>query len=121
MTSIVVLAIGASVVLCYDTAAALASRRFGFRYSRAQIGSYLLYAAIGYATVRNGTAVTPYTAGAVIGLVDVTAGWAVSWAIGPGRPPSGTLVPRQWLFIAAIMVMVAGICGMLGGALARSL
>jgi hypothetical protein len=111
-------------VLLFDLVASLAARQFEFPYVRASVGSYFLYLLFGFLAGRNGRghrAQAGATAAAVAGMVDVSLGWAISWAIGPGRPPSGTLSPIAWMITAAVVVLFAAAIGYIGGVLgARS-
>ncbi len=50
-----------------------------------------------------------------MGITDSTIGWAVSWFIGPGRLPVGTLTPLIWLISAAFVVFLGAIYGVVGG------
>lgn len=111
-----VVAIGAVAVIAYDAVTALASHQFGFAYTRAAVGSYLLYAMVGYFAAKSDGLRSAVRAGATIGLIDASVGWAVSWAIGPGRPSNGALTPVPWLVIAVIVASSATICAAIGSA-----
>jgi hypothetical protein len=114
-----VIVLGACAVVMFDLVASLAARHFGFAYARATIGSYALYFAIGFFAAKasplnaiDGAA----AAGAVAGFVDASAGWLVSWQVGPGRLPSGArLTATQWLRVAIIVTAVAAAIGAIGG------
>jgi hypothetical protein len=54
-----------------------------------------------------------------MGLIDATIGWAISWAIGPGRTPDGTLPLPRWIAAAALVMLTASICAAVGGFGAR--
>jgi hypothetical protein len=111
---------GAIAVVVFDALASVAALQLGFDYTRAAFGSWLIYAAVGFLAARAGGGLPPaLLAGIILGLVDATVGWAVSWAVGPGRPPEGTLSVGRWA-VAAITVAVTGGCiGLLGGVVAR--
>jgi hypothetical protein len=111
---------GAVATVTFDALMALVSRRFGVPYGAASIGSWLIYAIIGYiaASAAGVSVQQSAVAGAVMGLVDATIGWAISWAIGPGRVSGGLTVTR-WLATAVFVVVTAAVFGALGGALAR--
>jgi len=119
-----VIVAGCVVVVLFDLAAALAARRFEFPYVRASIGSCFIYLLIGFALGRRTLARSGRTGAlgaAVAGLVDVSIGWAISWAIGPGRSPSGTLSVTEWVVTAVVVVAFAAVVGYVGGVLgARS-
>jgi hypothetical protein len=119
-----VIAAGCIIVVSFDLVASLAARRFGFPYDRASIGSYFIYLLIGFVAGRGALgdrAKVGALSAAVAGVADASIGWAVSWAIGPGRPPSGTLSPGEWIVAAAVVVAFAAAIGYIGGVLgARS-
>jgi hypothetical protein len=119
-----VIAGGCIVVVLFDLLTSVAARRFGFPYARASIGSYFLYLLIGFVAGRRAS-VDRGRIGAVsaalAGVADASVGWAVSWAVGPGRPPSGTLSPDEWIIAALVVVVFAAAIGYIGGVLgARS-
>lgn len=119
-----VVAGGCIAVVSFDLLAALAARRFGFPYVRASIGSCVVYLAVGFIAGRSARvdqAKVGALAAIVAGIADASVGWAVSWAVGPGRAASGTLSPGEWMLAAAIVVVFAAAIGYLGGVLgARS-
>lgn len=109
---------GVVAVILFDALASFASRAFEFSYVRASVGSYFLYLAIGFAAGRNATtsgARHGAVAAAIAGFADASAGWAVSWQIGPGRLPSGAIAPGQWVFTAVFVVVFAAAIGFFGG------
>lgn len=111
--------IGAAVVIAFDAAASLASRATGVAYSWATVGSWLLYAGFGFLASRaaGGSVRAAALTGLVLGVTDASAGWAVSWAIGPGR--TAGLDARRWVWaLVVVAAMAAGIAA-LGGAIAR--
>lgn len=115
--------VGVAAVLLFDLLASLASLRFGFSYGRASVGSYLVYLAIGFVAARTAAtgpiAAAAFAAGAV-GLADASIGWAISWALGPGRlPATQPLTPARWLRTAAFVVVLAAVVGALGGVAGR--
>jgi hypothetical protein len=111
-----VVLVGALSVLAFDMIAALASRQFGFAYASASVGSWFIYGLVGYFAAQTGGGIPAAAlAGAAMGLVDATAGWAISWAIGPGRLPAGTLTPGRWLASAIFVVLSGAALGALGG------
>lgn len=120
-TKIILAGIGA--VLAFDTAASLASRALGFSYSLATFGSYAIYFAIGFLAARAAPS-APYAAAmitaGIAGLADASAGWWVSWQVGPGKPaPDFVLTPGRWVATAIIVVGLAGTIGAVGGIAAR--
>jgi uncharacterized membrane protein YeaQ/YmgE (transglycosylase-associated protein family) len=119
-----VIAAGCVAVVLFDLAASLAARRFEFAYARASVGSYFIYLIIGFVAGRGARvhrARFGAIAAATAGFVDASVGWAVSWTLGPGRSPDGTLSPVRWVLTAALVVLFAAAIGYLGGVLgARS-
>ena len=118
-----VVVLGSAAVLVFDLLASLASRHFGFPYARAALGSYLLYLAIGFFAARvstwNAIAAAAGAAG-ISGLIDASLGWAISWALGPGKLPQGVqlTVPR-WVNTAVFVVAFAAAIGAIGGFVGR--
>lgn len=106
-------------LVAFDAVAAIAARALGFSYSYAAIGSVVLYAAFGGAAARMFTFRTAPLLGAAMGLVDGTAGWAVAWALGPGRLSDGELTALLWMATAVFAVLVGAICASAGGGVGR--
>lgn len=94
-----VLALSGVAIVLLDVIAALATMRYGFDYDRTAWVSYTIYALSGFFAARCTGATAPVEAsygialgalgGAFTALVDSSVGWAVSWVMGPGRPPGG--------------------------------
>ena len=80
---------GIVAVLTLDTIGSLLAKRFGFFYGRLSPISLLLWTAAGALASRAGVAYFALflgaLAGLVVGLIDSTLGWWISWRIGPGR------------------------------------
>ncbi len=76
-----------ALVLAYDAlSAAIAARSPSFPYRNLWPLQFALYVVIGF--VASLTVLDPRlvgTIGAVTGLTEATAGWAITWRIGPGR------------------------------------
>ena len=102
-------------VVGFDAIASLASLAFGFPYSYAALGSAVLYIVFAYFAARMLGFWAALSLGAVMGLTDVTIGWAVSWAIGPGRIDIGPLTPSDWIYTAAFATILGAIYGLIGG------
>ena len=116
-----VLLITPLAVTAYDAVASLASLALGLPYTYAGIGSAIIYAALGFfASSATGFA-SSILVGVVAGLADATIGWGVSWALGPGRPATGSLSMGQWFVAASSVTIVAIICASIGGLIARLL
>lgn len=108
-----------AAVIAYDAAASTASLAFGFSYAYAGVGSILIYAASGFFAARTRTLWFSLLVGVIAGVADATVGWGVSWAVGPGRPPSGSLTFTGWLATVASVVVLASVCAGIGGVVGR--
>jgi hypothetical protein len=123
----VVLLGGISAVLALDTLGSLASRRRGFSYGRLAPVSYVIWALTGAAAARvNAAAVgSPFVAGAMagglVGLVDATLGWWISWRLGPGRLPPERVTARLMTQIVFLVGIRATAFGAAGGLIASLL
>lgn len=102
-------------VIAFDALASIASVALGFPYSYAAFGSAVLYIVFAFFAARMFGFWTALLLGAVMGLTDVTIGWAVSWAIGPGRYDVGTLTPSDWIYTALFAAVLGAIYGLIGG------
>jgi hypothetical protein len=115
-----VLLISAAVVLVFDTVAAGASAALGFPYTAATVGSWLIYAAAAFFGARAGGGVwMGVLAAAMTGLVDSTAGWLISSAIGPGRPVGAAASPGAIAATVVTVTVLAGAVGIPGAVLGR--
>jgi hypothetical protein len=106
-------------VVAFDAIASVASLKLGFAYTTAAWGSYVIYVAVGFIAARWGGISAALKAGAVVGLVDASAGWGVSWIIGPGHPAGLTLTPLSWCAVAITVAISASLCAAVGGFGAR--
>jgi hypothetical protein len=81
-----------ALVLAYDAlSASIAARNASFPYRNLWPLQFALYVVIGFAAAL--TVLDPRLVaaiGAITGLVEATAGWAITWRIGPGRVASAT-------------------------------
>lgn len=73
----------------------------------------LIYGITAALVARRADWVLGLIAGTALAFVDVTAGWAVSWWIGPGRPASG-LTPMTVLGGAMTAFVLGGLAGAVG-------
>ena len=108
-------ALSALVVIAFDAVSSIASLALGFPYTYAAIGSAIIYIILAFYCARKFGFLAAVLLGAVMGITDSTIGWAVSWFIGPGRLPVGTLTPLIWLISAAFVVFLGAIYGVVGG------
>jgi hypothetical protein len=106
---------GALAIVVFDLLASVASRTIGFRYGYTTVGSWLIYAAVGFMIGRRADVGAAALGVAIIAVVEATIGWAVSWAIGPGRPPNGT----PGIGVLATTVVLVAATGATIGALDR--
>ena len=111
---------GSLAVLSFDVLGSLASRQFGFAYESLISGSMVLYAAVGFAARRTTSIPMAILATVMVGMVDATAGWALSWWIGPGRPTDGTFTMVNATAGAAFVAVLSATCGA-AGALLRTI
>ncbi len=104
-----------AAVVIYDAAASAASLALGIPYASAAVGALLVYAAAGFFAARAKSRWFSVLVGVVVGLTDATAGWGISWALGPGRSSSGAITLAQWLIAAASVIVLASVCAGVGG------
>ena len=115
-----ILAYGVVAVLLIATGGAAAARSFGFEYWLLSALSLAIYFSVGFAAAESGATVARATGlGTVVGLIDVTLGWALSAAIGPGRlqdsPFSGPLAIVVGALVALATFVLAAWLGALVG------
>lgn len=110
--------IGCLVVLLYEVAASFGAQSMGFPYWRALYGTWLIYAGIGFVAGRAMNSVgSAALAAGVVGLVEATVGWWLSWQIGPGRTENLTLTGA--VVAMAMVTLVAIVIGAVAGLLVR--
>jgi type IV secretory pathway TrbD component len=111
---------GVAAVLVIATVGAAAARSFGFQYWMLSGISLAIYFSVGRVAAKSGAAVARATGlGAIVGLIDVTLGWALSAAIEPGRledsPFSRTLAIVLGALVALATFVFAAWLGALAG------
>jgi hypothetical protein len=107
---------GAVAVLALDTIGAFASRTLGFEYAMLAPISFVLYTAIGaYVGVAERVSRAAMV-GAVVGVIDATLGWAISWVLGPGQPQAGERITLFGLLNTMLFVAVLAAAGAALGA-----
>ena len=111
--------LGSVIVLFFDTIGSLASKHFRFPYGRLAPGSHVIWTGVGafaaFSAV-DALVARAAVAGCVVGLVEATLGWWISWQIGPGQHPAQLTRSR----VATISILVsirAAIFGGFGGLL----
>ena len=116
---------GAIAVVVFDTVMSIASTVIGFSYTSASAGSFLIYFAVGlFAARATGLIRSGTLAGGIVGLVDTTLGWAISWALGAGVPPESE--PSGFLVAGIVLVIISGtlgaaLIGAFGGLIGRKM
>lgn len=119
---------GSIAVLIFDVIASIASIVLNVPYASFSIGSILIYAVAGYLAARLKPLHFSAWVGGLIGLVDSTIGWAISWKIGPGKiddfSDSATISAiagaiSEIVFTIIFAVIAAAICGLIGGLIAK--
>lgn len=107
--------LGAIVVLVYDTVSSFLSIYTTVAYGWFLIGSSVLYMLFGYLAARRSKWFFGGIVGALLGLVDSTLGWAISWNIGPGK--ADVEMNLILIVVTGIFVtIVAAMHGLIGGA-----
>lgn len=108
-------ALSCLAVIVFDAVASVASLALGFPYTYAAFGSAVLYIAFAFFAARKFGFLAAVLFGFAMGITDATLGWAVSWAIGPGRLAASTLTLSVWLYTATFVVVLAAMYGLVGG------
>src|ERR1051326_2505304 len=80
---------GGIAVLLFDAVGSLVSKQLGFSYALLLPGSLLIYGTVAALVARRRDWLLGLLAALAMGLTDLTAGWAVSWFIGAGKPEGG--------------------------------
>jgi hypothetical protein len=115
---------GAAAVLALDTLGSIASRLAGFDYAVLAPVSFLIFAATGAFVGLAAPVGSAVMAGAAVGVVDATLGWAIAYAIGPGRPgPDERITALGFvntvLFVTCVAAVMAAVAGWIVGLLRR--
>ncbi len=79
------LLIGSACVLTIDSLGALIAKKFSFKYAYLTLLSFLTYVLLGYYVGKNHTPEHAAIVCGLVGLLDSTVGWRISWLIGPGK------------------------------------
>ena len=113
MTAVVLTAVGCVAVLVLDAIGSLAARAIGFPYPWLAPFSLALYAVTGFfAADAAGHLLAGAAAGAVLGLVDATAGWRISDTLGPELEALPGKTRRS---VAADVTAIGAFGGLVGG------
>src|SRR5688572_23636113 len=108
--------IGVITVLVYDAVTAAVSLGTGIAYTWFAIGSTGIAILFGFIAARRSQWYVGVVVGAVLGLVDSTLGWAISWSIGPGRPEPD-MSSAEILFVIIFVTFETAVLGLVGGLL----
>jgi hypothetical protein len=118
-----VVSIGAITIVAYDVVASFASRGLGFRYANATYGSWIILFSVGYFAARaTGSIRRAGTAAAIVGAVEATLGWWLSWTIGAAQLPPGTSSDVLVFAVAVtifVVVVTAALIGVIAGVVGR--
>jgi hypothetical protein len=115
---------GAAAVLALDTLGSIASRLAGFDYAMLAPVSFLIYAATGAFVALAAPIAPAIMAGTAVGFVEATLGWAIAYAVGPGRPGPDERISalgfvNTVLFVVCLAAVSAAVGGWIGGLLRR--
>ena len=114
------IAIGCLSVVLFDTLGAFAARVFTFEYGYLLPISLAIYATFAFLAARaERSMLAGMLAGASLALADATAGWAISWAIGPGALAEGDRTAGTVIAIGATVIAAGAVIGLLAGLLHR--
>jgi len=104
---------GMVAVLLFDAIGSFVSKQFGFSYALLIPGSLLMYGLVAALVAHRRDWLLGLFAAVLMGLTDVTAGWAVSWIIGPGKPETG-LTLMTIVGAAMTAFVLSGLAGAIG-------
>lgn len=103
----------------FDTLGSIASQNLGFPYYWLTVGSFLIYVGIGFsASKSNGLMYAPL-AGSIMGFIDSTLGWYISWIIGPGRLAEMELTIFAVITGVIFVTLLGAVLGFIGGLIGR--
>lgn len=112
--------LGAVIVCVVDTALAVISQQAQIPYSSFIPISILIVAIFGFVAARRcGLLFAPFC-GAILGLVDSTIGWSISWYIGPGEPGM-ELSFNEIAYTVTTVTAMDAVFGMVGGLFSKLL
>ncbi len=113
MTAVLLTAVGCVAVLALDAVGSVAARAIGFPYPWLAPFSLALYAVTGFfAADAAGHLLAGAAAGAALGVVDATAGWRISEALGPELEAQPGRTRRG---VAVDVVAIGAFAGLVGG------
>ena len=112
-------AVGAGMIVLFDLVASVIARRTRMPYGRFIAGSFAIYAVTGGHAVAFGGLPGAALAGMAVALAEGTVGWAVSWWLGPGRPPAELRTASNVSAAIVVVILTGAAVGALGGAIRR--
>ena len=115
---VIVTVVGSLAILIFDLCSSLASQRFGIRYGLFSVGSVAIYFVTGFVAGKAGSIGWAMLAAIIVGGIEATLGWYISWIIGPGRIEEG-LTFQFALFGVGFTILLAFIFGFLGALFAK--
>lgn len=116
MPSVVLL--GCLAVASVDAGGSLVANALAIPYGWFALVSLTIYAVVGAAAAHDRSLAAAAVAGFGVAMFDITAGWWISWQLGPGRVPIATPADRIAMAVGAVVVVagetaVAVLAGML--------
>lgn len=117
-----IIIVGGIGILAFEAIAASAAGALGIGYAKFAVGSYAIYAAVGYLAVRSGPVFWGPVAGAAVAGVEAVAGWRLAAIVGPDIVRLGLDEARQgrsWIVLALVLIAVGAMLGLLGGLLSE--
>ena len=118
---------GVVAVLILDTVGSIMSKRYRFPYTKLSSISFLLWATAGAFASQGGTPDLiksiglGWIAGLLVGLIDSTLGWWISWQVGPGRLRPESTACTKIARIVFRVTMLAAAVGAFGALIVGSL
>ena len=104
-------------ILLLDTIVAVVARASGSTYSVSGIGSLAVYAAVAFLAGRRLSVRLAVAVAMIPAAAASTLGWAIAWAVGPGREPAVVAQPALAAgIVLTVLLMAAGI-GLVAGLL----
>ena len=108
-----------AMTLLFDLLAAIAGRVSGFHYGWRGPGSALIYTIAAYIVGRIANLKVATLVAASAAAADATLGWAIAWAIGPGRLPIESRDLPLFVGIVIGITLTGALLGVVGGLLGR--
>ncbi|HBX65910.1 MAG: hypothetical protein CL670_13285 [Balneola sp.] len=107
------------LIIAFDTVGSFASEFFNFPYSSLNFGSYLIYGIAGFFATKGKDLGKSALAGFIVGLVEATIGWVISWLILTEHHELG-ISPTVVIILIIIFVSLSGTYfGLIGGAIRK--